>query len=71
MALDPNYPYVRNGRINVAACGECPLYIPERAGEPNTDFCKGWSPYRPIGELYPYPEWCPLQSGTIKVKLLH
>lgn len=70
MPLDPNYPYERRDRITVAACGECPLYVRERPGEIDTDFCNGCSPSRPIGKDYPFPDWCPLLKGPVKVETL-
>jgi hypothetical protein len=70
MALDPNYPYKRLERINTAACGECPLYQPEGFHGVTPDFCKGFTPHRPIADQYPFPEWCPLKGGAIKVVLL-
>jgi hypothetical protein len=66
------YPYVLRDRYSVATCGECPLYKPEYDSSIDTmDYCKCFSPMRPIGDEYPLPRWCPLQERDMKIHLLH
>lgn len=67
---DEPYPYVLRDRYTVAACGECPMYQPEGRQADAMDFCKCFSPMRPIGEEYPHPQWCPLQERDMRIHLL-